>query len=168
MAEFPTNPQRFNPYDDLTFRVKWDGFYIPGITRVTGLLRTTEVIENREGGNLTVDHKGTGRTKYEPITLERGLTDDPAFESWANLVFNLQGNLGSEASLNELRKTVFVDLYNEAGQLVRTYNIFRCWPSSYQAVSAFDANNPGVLTESITLQNEGWARDTTVIPPPQN
>jgi len=168
MAEFPNNPQRLDPYDDLTFRVKWDGQFIPGITRVSGLLRTTEIIENREGGNLTTSHKSTGRTEYDAITLERGLTDDPSFEAWANLVFNLQGGLGNEASLNEFRKDIIISLYNEAGQLVRSYNVFRCWPSIYQPLSALDANNNAVVVESIILQNEGWARDTTVVPPPQS
>ena len=168
MAEFPVNPQRFDPYDDLTFRVKWDGAYVPGIVRVSGFRRLTEIVENREGGNHTSSHKSTGRTEYEPIVLERGLTQDPAFENWATLVFNLQAGLGSEAALNEFRKDIAVNLYNEAGQLVRSYLVYRCWPSEYEPISALDANHPEVVTERLVLQNEGWLRDTSVVEPPQN
>jgi phage tail-like protein len=167
MAEFPVNPSRLNPFDDLTFRVTWDGAFIPGITRVSGFLRTTEVIEAREGGNLTTSHKSTGRTDYDPITLERGLTEDESFEAWANLVFNLEGALGNESALNELRKDIEISLYNEAGQLVRAYRVYRCWPSLYQPLSTLDANSPSVVVERLTLQNEGWERDTAVIEPKQ-
>jgi len=165
MAEFPTNPKRFDPYKNFNFRVKWDGQYVPAITRVSGLLRTTGVIENREGGDLTTSRKSATLTQFAPIVLERGLTDDPAFENWANLVFQLGG--GSETSLNEFRKDILIDLYNEAGQLVRAHKVFRCWPSEYRPFSQLDANVAEVLTESLTLQNEGWERDTSVVPPAQ-
>ena len=165
MAEFPTNPARFDPYKNFNFRVKWDGQYVPAITRVSGLLRTTGVVENREGGDLSTSRKSAGLTQFAPIILERGLTDDPAFENWANLVW--QFGAGSESSLNEFRKDIYVELYNEAGQLVRAYKVFRCWPSEYQALSQLDANVAAVLVESLTLQNEGWERDTSVVPPAQ-
>jgi len=165
MAEFPTNPTRFDPYKNFNFRVKWDGQYVPAITRVSGLLRTTGVVENREGGDLSTSRKSTGLTQFAPIILERGLTDDPAFENWANLVW--QFGTGSESSLSEFRKNIYVELYNEAGQLVRAYKVFRCWPSEYQPLSQLDANVAAVLIESLTLQNEGWERDTSVVPPAQ-
>ena len=167
MAEFPVNPQRVDPFDDLTFKVKWDGKFIPAITRVTGFVRSTEVLENREGGNLTTSHKSTGRTEYGPIALERGLTEDSSFEDWANLVWKLGSGLGSESSLNEFRKDIAVSLYNEAGQLVRSYLVYRCWPSVYEPLSTLDANTPSIVVERITLQNEGWARDPSVIEPVQ-
>jgi phage tail-like protein len=165
MAEFPTNPTRLDPYKNFNFRVKWDGQYVPAITRVSGLLRITGVIENREGGDLSTSRKSVGLTQFEPIVLERGLTDDRAFENWANLVW--QFGTGPESSLNEFRKNIFVELYNEAGQLVRAYKVFRCWPSEYQALSQLDANVAAVLIERLTLQNEGWERDTSVVPPAQ-
>ena len=167
MAEFPTNPARLDPYKNYNFRVKWDGQYIPAITRVSGLMRTTEVVVNREGGDPSTSRKSTGITQFDAITLERGLTDDPAFESWANLVWQYGAALGAEMSLNDFRKDILIELYNEAGQLVRSYKVFRCWPSEYQAMSGLNANEAAVLVERIKLENEGWERDTSVVEPAQ-
>ncbi len=167
MAEFPTNPARFDPYKNFNFRVKWDGKYIPAIVRVSGLLRTTEVLVSRESGDPSNSRKSTGLTGFEPITIERGLTDDPSFESWANLVWQFGAGFGVESSLNEFRKNISIELYNEAGQMVRAYRVYRCWPSEYQAMAPLDANVAAVLIERITLQNEGWERDTSVVPPAQ-
>jgi phage tail-like protein len=168
MTEFPTNPTRLDPYKNFKFRVKWDGAYIPGISRVTGLLRSTDVVEHREGGDPSTSRKSPGRTKFETIILERGLTDDTAFEDWANLVWKLGAGLGSEVSLNEFRKDIVVDLFNEAGQLVRSYKVYRCWPSRYQALPDLDAGDNAIAIEHIKLENEGWERDASVVPPPQN
>jgi phage tail-like protein len=165
MAEFPNNPTRFDPYKNFNFRVKWDGQYVPGLTKVSGLVRTTGVVENREGGDPSSSRKSTGLTQFEPITLERGLTDDPAFESWANLVWQYGAAFGSEMSLADFRKNIYLELYNEAGQLVRAYKIYRCWPSQYQAMSALDSNEAAVLIERLTLENEGWERDVSVTEP---
>jgi phage tail-like protein len=167
MTEFPTNPARLDPYKNFNFRVKWDGQYIAAILRVSGLVRTTEVVENRSGGDVSSSHKSTGLTQFLPITLERGLTDDPAFESWANLVWTYGAALGSEMALNEFRKDIDIELYNEAGQLVRAYKVYRCWPSEYQAMSQLDANVAATVIERLVLQNEGWERDTAVVPPVQ-
>lgn len=167
MAEFPVNPQRFDPYKNFKFRVKWDGQYIPAISRVTGLIRSTEVVEYREGGDPSTSRKSTGLTQFDPITIERGLTDDPAFESWANLVWKLGTGLGAESSLNEFRKDILIELYNEAGQKVRAYKVYRCWPSVYQALPDLDANSNAVAVEHIKLENEGWERDTSVVEPVQ-
>jgi phage tail-like protein len=115
MAEFPANPTGFDRYENFKFRVKWDSAYFAGISRVTGLIRTTGVVEHREGGDPSTSRKSTELTQFEPITLERGLTDDMAFEDWANLVWKLGAGLGSEMSLNEFRKDILIELYNEAG-----------------------------------------------------
>lgn len=165
MPEFPVNPTRFDPYKNFKFRVKWDNKYVAGVSRVAGLERTTEVVEHREGGDPSTSRKSPGLTKFAPITLERGLTQDSAFEDWANLVWKLGAGLGSEMSLKEFRKDILIELYNEAGQLVRAYQVHRCWPSEYQALSDLDANAATVLIEHLTLQNEGWERDTAVTEP---
>jgi phage tail-like protein len=165
MPEFPVNPTRFDPYKNFKFRVKWDNKYVAGVSRVAGLERTTEVVEHREGGDPSTSRKSPGLTKFAPITLERGLTQDSAFEDWANLVWKLGAGLGSEMSLKEFRKDIVIELYNEAGQLVRAYQVHRCWPSEYQALSDLDANAATVLIEHLTLQNEGWERDTAVTEP---
>lgn len=165
MAEFPVNPQRFDPYKNFKFRLKWDGKYVAGVSKVSGLKRTTEVVEHREGGDPSTSRKSLGRTKYEAITLERGLTQDTAFEDWANQVFQLGAALGSEAALSDFRKDLYLELYNEAGQLVIAYKIYRCWPSEYQALPNLDANANAVAIEQLVIENEGWERDAAVTEP---
>ncbi len=167
MAEFPVNPTRFDPYKNFKFRVKWDGRYIAAVSRVTGLIRTTEVVEHREGGDPSTSRKSPGQSEFEPITLERGLTQDSAFEDWANLVWRLGAASGSESALNEFRKDISIELYNEAGQLVRAYKVYRCWPSEYRALPDLDSGANAVAIEHIKLENEGWERDTSVVEPPQ-
>ena len=162
MAEFTVNPQRVDPYKNFKFRVKWDGQYVAGVNKVSGLRRTTEVVEHREGGQPSASHKSPGQTAFDPITLERGLTHDPAFEEWANLVWRLGAGLGSEVALANFRKDILIELYNEAGQLIFLYKVYRCWVSEYRALPCLDANATGVAIESITLVSEGWERDANV------
>ena len=165
MTEFTVNPTRFDPYKNFKFRVKWDGKVVAGISRVSGLIRTTEVVEHREGGDPNTVHKSPGLTKYAPITLERGVTHDTEFESWADKVWRFGAGLGTEVSLKDFRKNVSLELLNEAGQLVLAYNIFRCWVSEYRALPDLDANATATAIESITLQHEGWTRDVSVVEP---
>ena len=103
MAEFSVNPQRFDPYKNFKFRVRWDGRYVAGISKVGALKRTTEVVEHRVGGDPSTSRKSPGRTKYEPIMLERGVTHDPEFENWANKVWSFGAGLGAESSLADFR-----------------------------------------------------------------
>jgi phage tail-like protein len=165
MPEFTVNSQRVDPYKNFKFRLKWDGKYVAGISKVSPLKRTTEVIEFREGGDPSTSHKSPGRTEYEAITLERGVTYDTEFENWAAKVWNYGAGLGSEVSLADFRKDIILDVYNEAGQLVFSYKISRCWVSEYQALPELDANCPAIAIQSIVLQNEGWERDTSVTEP---
>ena len=164
MAEFTVNAQRFDPYKNFKFRVKWDGHYIAGISRISALRRTTEVVEHREGGDPSMWRKSPGLTKFEPITLERGVTHDPAFEQWANKVWNFGAGPG-EVSLKDFRKDITIDMFNEAGQLVLSYKVFRCWVSEYQALPDFDANANAVAMQHLKLENEGWERDVEVPEP---
>lgn len=162
MAQFSVNPHRFDPYKQFKFRVKWDGKYIPGIYKVSGLRRVTEVIQYREGGDPSLVRKSPGQTIYEPLLLIRGRTHDDEFEKWANKVWNFGSGLGSEVSLKDFRKDIIIELYNEAGQLVMAFKVYRCWPSEYVALSDLDAENTEVASESLTLQHEGWERDYEV------
>ena len=164
MPQFAVNPHRFDPYKNFKFRVKWDGREVAGITRVSGLRRRTDVIEHREGGDPSTSRKSPGRTTYEPITLERGVTHDTAFEDWANKVWRI-GSAGNEVSLKDFRKDITIELYNEAGQLVIAYRVYRCWVSEFQALPDLDAGISSVAIQSITLENEGWERDTAVVEP---
>jgi phage tail-like protein len=165
VAQFSVNASRLDPYKNFKFRVKWDGRYVAGISKVSALKRSTELVEHREGGNPSTSNKSPGRTKYEAITLERGVTHDTEFEKWANKVWNFGSGLGSEVSLKDFRKDLTIDVYNEAGQKVLAYNVFRAWVSEYQALPDLDANANAVAIQTIKLENEGWARDTDVVEP---
>ncbi|QGZ59469.1 phage tail protein [Paraburkholderia acidiphila] len=165
MALFPANPKRLDPYKNFKFRVKWDGVYVAGVSKVSSLKRSTEVVEHRAGGDPSTAHRSPGRNKYEPITLEGGLTQDMRFHDWAALVWNFNAALGAEVSLANFRKDIYLELYNEAGQLVIAYKIYRCWVSEYQALPDLDANANAVAIEHIKLENEGWERDTSVSEP---
>ena len=165
MTQFTVNPHRFDPYKDFKFRVKWDGRYVAGISKVSPLIRKTEVIIHREGGDPSISRKSPGRTEYAPIELERGVTHDLEFEKWANKVWNFGSGLGVEVSLKDFRKDIILELYNEAGQLVMAYKIYRCWVSEFQALPELNANGAAVAIQKITLENEGWERDYEVKEP---
>lgn len=165
MAQFSVNAQRFDPYKNFKFRVKWDGRYVAGISKVGALKRSTEVVEHREGGDPSSSRKSPGRTKYEAITLERGVTHDIEFERWANKVWNYGSGLGSEVSLQDFRKDLIIELYNEAGQLAIAYKVYRCWVSEFQAIPDLDANANAIAIQTLKLENEGWERDYDVTEP---
>ena len=165
MTQFTVNPTRLDPYKSFKFRVKWDGRYIAGISRVSMLRRTTEVVVHRNGGDPSTSHKSPGLTEYHTITLERGVTQDHEFEAWASKVWSVHSGLGSEVSLKDFRKDIIIELYNEAGQLVIAYKVFRCWVSEYIALPDLDANEASVAIETIKLENEGWERDGEVNEP---
>lgn len=165
MAQFTVNPDRFDPYKNYKFRLKWDGRYIAGVSKVSALKRTTEVVSHREGGDLSTRHLSPGVTTYEPVRIERGVTHDLEFERWANKVWNRQAAIGEEVSLKDFRKDVVLELYNEAGQLAIAYRIYRCWPSEFQALPDLDANEGAVAIQSLVLENEGWERDYEVVEP---
>jgi phage tail-like protein len=165
MPQFSVNPQRFDPYKNFKFRVKWDGRFVAGVSKVSMLKRTTEVVKHREGGDPSSSRKSPGRTEFEPVTLERGVTHDVEFENWANKVWRVGAGLGVEVSLKDFRKDLILEVYNEAGQLVLAYKLYRCWVSEYQALPDLDANANAVAIQHIKLENEGWERDTEVAEP---
>ena len=165
MAKFEVNTQRFDPYKNFKFRVKWDGRYVAGVSKVGSLKRTTEVVKHREGGDPSSSRKSPGRTEYEAITLERGVTHDPEFERWASKVWQFRAGAGAEVSLKDFRKEIIIEVYNEAGQLALAYRVYRCWVSEYQALPDLDANANAVAIEHIKLENEGWERDAEVVEP---
>ncbi len=162
MPQFSVNTNRLDPYKNYRFRIKIDGKVVAGVSKMSPLKRTTDVISHREGGDSIVAHKSPGRTQYDPIVLERGVTHDLDFENWANLAFNQ--HTGS-MSLKTFRKDIVIELLNEAGVLVAAYRAFRCWVSEYVALPELDANSNGIAIQSITIQNEGWERDTGVTEP---
>lgn len=162
MAQFTVNAARFDPYKNFKFRLKLDGKYVAGVSKSSVLKRTTEVVSHRDGGDPSSSRKSPGRTEYEAITLERGVTHDTEFEKWANKVWNWGSGLGLEVSLLDFRKDVILELYNEAGQLAIAYKIYRCWVSEFEALPELDANANAVAIQKIKLENEGWERDYDV------
>ena len=165
MAQFSVNGQRFDPYKNFKFRVKWDGRFVAGISKVSALKRSTDLVEHREGGDPSSTRKSPGRTKFDAITLDRGVTHDTEFEKWANKVWNYGSGLGAEVSLKDFRKDLIIEVYNEAGQLVIAYKVYRCWVSEYQALPDLDANAGAVAIQHLKLENEGWERDYDVVEP---
>jgi phage tail-like protein len=162
MAEFTINTQRIVPYPNFKFKVKWDGKYVAGVSKVSALKRTTEVIKHRDGGDPSGSRKSPGRTEYDAITFERGVTYDTAFEIWANKTWNY-GSIGTESSLKDFRKDIIIELYNEAGQKVMAWNVYRCWVSEWQSTPDLDANANATAIQHIKIENEGWVRDTDVV-----
>ena len=171
MAQFSVNANRFDPYKNFKFRVKWDGRYVAGISKVGALKRTTELVEHREGGDPSTVRKSPGQSKYEAIMLERGVTHDEEFEKWANKIWSFNNAQAEgdqrtrESSLKDFRKDIILDVFNEAGQKVLSYKVFRCWVSEYQALPELDANANAVAIQTLKLENEGWVRDTDVAEP---
>jgi phage tail-like protein len=165
VTQFSVNRSRFDPYKNFKFRLKWDGRYVAGLSKAGALNRKTEVVTHREGGDPSSSRKSPGRTEYEPVMLERGVSHDTEFEKWANKVWNWGSGLGRESSLQDFRKDVILELYNEAGQLAVAYKLYRCWVSEYEAMPELDANANAVAIQKIKLENEGWERDYEVVEP---
>lgn len=166
MPQFNVNTHRFDPYRSFKFRVKWDGEYVAGLSRCSALKKTTEVVDWREGGDPTNSRKLPGRTSYDPITLAKGLTHDPAFEDWANLVNNFRAD--SAMSLRNFRKEVVIDVFNLQGSVVMSYIVHRAWVSEFTALPDLDASTSAVAIQTVVLQNEGWERDTAVTEPTES
>ncbi|MGO9265105.1 MAG: phage tail protein [Candidatus Binataceae bacterium] len=170
-TEFPTATYRYDPYKNFKFRIKWDGAYVAGVSKVSGLSRTTQVVKHRSGGDSSTPRVSPGQNEYLPITLERGVTHDKVFEQWANKVWDYSNSLKGDdnsnqlVSLKDFRKDIILEVQNEAGQKVIAYNIYRCWVSEWHAVPELDSMGNLIAIQSITLQNEGWERDTSVTEP---
>jgi phage tail-like protein len=157
VAQFPVNTTRFDPYKNFKFRLKWDGRYIAGVSKISPLKKATEPVAFRSGGDNSVQYLSPSTWKFDPITIERGVTQDPEFEQWANRVNTMTGDAGM--ALAGFRKEITIELLNEAGQIAKAYNVFRCWVSEYTTLPELDANAHIVAIEKIVLQNEGWERD---------
>ena len=154
---FIVNAHRIDPYPNFKFQLVWDGRVVLGVSKVSALKRTTEVIKHREGGDNSTDHKSPGRTTYETVTLERGITHDLEFEKWANLVHPHSGDASMD--LRNFRKDCVLLVNNERGQTVKRYLLYRCWVSEYTAVPDLDANANATAIETLKLETEGWERD---------
>ncbi len=161
---FPVNTQRYDPYRTFKFQVLIDGQPVAGLSKMSALKKSTEVVEWRTAGDPSFQRKLPGGTKYEAITLEQGLTHDTVFERWANLVNNIEGDGGM--SLLQYRKQIVVNVLNLQGSVVLSYKIFRAWVSEFQTLPDLDAhamNTVGIQT--LKIEHEGWQRDSAVPEP---
>ena len=166
MAQFAVNTHRFDPYKNFKFRVKWDGKYVAGVSKISALKRSTEPVEHREGGDPSTLRLSPSVWKFEPITLERGITHDPEFENWANLIYHTDGD--AAISLKNFRKDLIIEFLNEQSSVALAYKVYRCWVSEYTGLPELDANANAVAIESMVIQNEGWERDTDVPEPAES
>lgn len=159
---FSINTKRFDPYKTYRFLVYFGNSTTPvaGVSKVGGLKRSSDVIDYKEGGNAII-LKGLGRTKYESITLERGVTHDRDFEDWANAPQVLDKGAPS-TSLANLRRDIRIEMLNEAAQPVHRYIVHDCWVSEYQALPDLDAGGNAVALEHIKLEHHGWEHDLTL------
>lgn len=156
---------QLDSFDGLGFSLEWDGKIVHGVSRISPLRRTTEVVLHRNGIGPAIEQHTPGVTTYDPITIERVRTSDPAFEEWANELIGIDNGIPVPGSVAGFRKDIILSLYNEAGQKIMAFFIYRCWPSAYEPLSALDADDSAVIMERLTLQNDGWSRDPTVLPP---
>ena len=163
MAQFEVNTQRFDPYKNFKFRIKWDGKYVAGVSKISALKRSTEPVEHREGGDPSTSRVSPSSWKFEAITLERGVTHDLEFEKWANLIYHTDGD--AAISLKNFRKDLIIELLNLQGTVVKAYKVYRCWVSEFTALPELDASGNAVAIEMMVLQNEGWERDEAVTEP---
>ncbi len=164
-TQFVVNSYRYDPYKNFKFRLKWDGKIVAGISKVSALKQTTEPVTHREGGDPSTQRVTPSTWKFGPITLERGVTHDPEFENWAALIWSIGGD--GDISLKNFRKDIIIDLLNEQGVVAKSYKVYRCWVSEYQALPDLDSNAHAVAIEHMILQNEGWERDISVTEPTQ-
>ena len=165
MAQFSVNPQRFDPYKNFKFRVRWDGRFVAGVSKVGALKRTTEVVEHRDGRRQLHEpqvaraHRSSSRSRSSAASPTTSSSRPGPTRSGTS-----RAGLGAEVSLADFRKDIIIELYNEAGQLAIAYKVFRCWVSEYQALPELDANANAVAIQSIKLENEGWIRDARRAP----
>ncbi len=161
---FPVNTHRYDPYRTFKFQVLIGGKPVAGLKKMSALKRKTEPVKWRSAGDPTNERILPGGTTYEPITLEQGLSHDPVFEDWANLVNNLNGD--AAMSLKNFRKDIVINVLNLQAKVVLSYKVFRAWVSDYQALPDLDAGTTNAVgIQTMTLQHEGWQRDTSVAEP---
>jgi phage tail-like protein len=154
---FVKNAKRVDPYKNFKFRLLWDDKPVMGISKVGALKRTTEVVKHRDGGDNSTDHKSPGRTSYDAITVERGITHDPQFEAWANKVHPYSGDTAMD--LAAYKKNLTLEMMNEKGHVAYRYFLYDCWVSEYTAIPELNANANAVAIESLKIELEGWDRD---------
>jgi phage tail-like protein len=154
---FQKNATRLTPYGNWKFQLKWDGHTVLGVSKAGPLKRTTNVITHRSGGANGSDNKAPGRTSYDGIMLERGITWDLDFEAWANKVHPYVGDTSMD--LVNFRKELVLEVLDEKGLVARRFFLHGCWVSEYTASPQLDSSANAIAIESIKIEMEGWERD---------
>lgn len=166
MVEYPKNPQRLTPYPNFRFKIKFNNRYVAGVSKISGLTRTVNVEKHRAGGELDIEGLVPEQTQYGPIFFERGLSNDSDFEQWVTKVFDIetsQPQVHRASSLKDFRRDLVIEVYNEAEQLVLSYNVYNAWVSDYHGMADLDAeNDDAFVLQTLTLQNEGWERSAPI------
>ncbi len=165
MAQFSINTSRTDPYKNFKFQLVMAGRVVAGVSKISALKRTTEVVSHREGGDVSTPRHSPGATSFEAITMERGITFDRDFEEWANLVYSTQGD--AAVSLANYKRDILINVLNLQGVVVQSYRVFRAWVSEFTALPELDANANAIAIESIVVQNEGWERDPDIVEQPE-
>lgn len=164
---FPVNTHRHDPYRTFKFQVLLDGAPVAGLRKMGALKKTVEAVKWRTADDPSHERVMPGGTSYDAVTLEQGLTHDLVFETWANLVNNIEGD--SAMSLKNFRKDVVINVLNLQGQVAISYTLFRARVSEYQALPDFDAGSMNTVgIQTLSLQHEGWQRDTAVTEPTES
>jgi phage tail-like protein len=157
------NSKRVDPYKSFKFRVKFGQKTVLGISKVSALKRTTEVVKHRDGGDNSTDHKSPGRTTYDAVTMERGLTHDREFEIWANMVHDYKGDAAMD--LANYKREVTLEMLDEKGHPVYRYFLHDCWVSEFTSLPELNSNANALAIESLKIELEGWSRDTDLKEP---
>jgi phage tail-like protein len=164
---FEVNAHRTDPYKNFKFRVKDpDGKTVLGVSKVGTLKRTTEVVRHRHGNQNSHDIPSPGRTTYDGITMERGITHDVEFERWANMVHSWDGDAAMD--LVNYKQELTLEVMNEKGHVALRYFLHGCWVSEFTALPDLDANANAVAIESLKVELEGWERDVGTTEPDES
>ena len=163
MAQFTANATRIDPYKNFKFRVKWENLPVAGLSKMSAIKRSTEVIEWREAGGSSVVRKLPGRTKFEPVTFEVGLTHDKQLIAWADQVNSPVGD--AAMSLKNYRKDVTVEVLNLQQTVVMAFTLHRAWVSEFQAIPEMDANANAVAIQTLKIEYEGFEVDAAITEP---
>ena len=153
---FTATALTYDPYRKFKFLVKWEGQYVMAVHKVSSITKSIDAIDWRTGGDSNFGAKVPGLTKWEPITLERGLSADAAFQKWMIEVnrYTKAGGQENEA-VHNFRKNLQIEMYDLQNDLVMTINVYNAWPSKL-TIADFDAKANELAIEHIELQNEGW------------
>jgi phage tail-like protein len=146
----------YDPYRKFKFLVKWNNAVVMAVHKVSSITKSIDPIDWRTGGDSNFSAKVPGLTKWEPITLERGLSADTAFQEWMVLVNKYtKAGLGADEAVHAFRKNLNIEMYSLQNELVMTINVYNAWPSKL-TIADFDAKANELAIEHMELQNEGW------------